>query len=341
MGWKIRSWGRIALLACLGSPLLAAGCSSSAGEAASEAENTGSVGLELHLGPGLTLAEVSFTVVGAAGFTKSGSLTVSESTTLSGLIGGLPVGSHTITLSGVTRDGTTSCVGSASFDVAAHETALASVHLLCHQAPTTGSVSVSGTLDVCPVLDGISSSALEALVGGTIELSAQAHDADNGPSSLSYAWSASSGTISDATLAAPSFTCTTPGTATITLTVSDGDSAAECAAQSSLKVTCTPTASDVQAILDANCVACHSGAKPPRGLALVDVTTVVGAPATGCAQKTRIVPGQAQRSYLVDKILGSAQDGGCFSGRQMPPNRPPLSEHDISLISAWINAGSP
>lgn len=341
MGRIIRDWGRIALLACLGISALVGGCSSGADEPASEAENTGSVGLELQLGSGLTLAEVNYTVVGAAGFTKSGALSLSKSTTLSGLIAGLPVGSYTITLSGVTGDGTTSCAGSASFDVAAHETSIATVHLLCHQAPTTGSVAVGGTLNICPALDGVSSTALEALVGGTIDLSSQAHDADHGPAALAYAWSSSSGTISDATLPATTFSCTTPGPATITLTVSDGDPGADCAAQASITVTCTPTASDVQAILDANCVSCHSGARPPRGLSLVDVTTVIGSPASGCAQKTRIVPGAAQHSYLVDKILGSAQDGGCFSGRQMPLNKPALSEHDISLITSWINAGSP
>ena len=99
-------------------------------------------------------------------------------------------------------------------------------------------------------------------------------------------------------------------------------------------------AADVQAIVDANCVSCHSWARPARGLDLVDVTRAVGVAAAGCPLKLRIAPGKAAESYLIDKLLGAAQDGGCFSGRQMPLNKPPLAESEISVIRAWINAGA-
>ncbi|HEY1537711.1 MAG TPA: hypothetical protein VGF76_27010 [Polyangiaceae bacterium] len=39
--------------------------------------------------------------------------------------------------------------------------------------------------------------------------------------------------------------------------------------------------------------------------------------------------------------LGAAQDGGCFSGKQMPLGKAPLSASDISLTTSWINAGTP
>ncbi len=101
-----------------------------------------------------------------------------------------------------------------------------------------------------------------------------------------------------------------------------------------MTVQCTPTANDVQAILNANCTSCHSSAAAPRGLTLVDVRTVVGTAAVECTQKLRIVSGDSVHSYLVDKLLGAAQDGGCFSGKQMLAS-------DISLITSWINAATP
>jgi hypothetical protein len=215
------------------------------------------------------------------------------------------------------------------------------VHLTCHQTSGKGSVQVNGTLNVCPVADGISANPAEAVTGGTIALSLSASDADHGPAPLSYAWTTSSGSLDNASLAAPTFTCTVPGPVTIAVSVSDGDLAPDCAASASITVMCTPTAADVQSILNANCISCHSGATPPRGLSLVDVRPVVGASAVECPLKLRIAPGDAAHSYLVDKIGGAAQDGGCFSGRQMPLNKPPLAASDIALITAWISAGTP
>jgi hypothetical protein len=269
-------------------------------------------------------------------------LELSSSTKLSAVISGLPAGmGFSITFSGTSSDGGTVCAGSASFDVIAHQTTVVSVHLTCHQSSGKGSVQVNGTLNVCPIADGVSADPAEAVTGGTIALSLSASDADRGPSPLSYSWTASSGSLNDATLAAPTFTCTVPGTATIAVSVSDGDLAPDCAASASVTVTCTPSAADVQTILNANCVSCHSGATPPRGLSWVDVRSVVGSSAVECPQKLRIAPGDAAHSYLVDKILGAAQDGGCFSGRQMPLNKPPLSTSDSALIASWINAGTP
>ncbi|HET7544690.1 MAG TPA: hypothetical protein VFK05_32700 [Polyangiaceae bacterium] len=52
------------------------------------------------LSSGATLTSFNSTIIGAASFSKSGSLDVSNNTTSSGLIGGLPAGSGwVITLS--------------------------------------------------------------------------------------------------------------------------------------------------------------------------------------------------------------------------------------------------
>jgi hypothetical protein len=106
-------------------------------------------------------------------------------------------------------------------------------------------------------------------------------------------------------------------------------------------VAMAPTTAQVQAIANANCISCHSGATPPRGLNLTDVRVPIGVPSVDCPTKMRIASGDSMHSYLVDKIRGAAQDGGCFAGLRMPRNLPPLSDSDIALIAAWIDAGTP
>jgi PKD domain len=225
-----------ALGACAGLPA----CSSPESSGATELDGkSGSIGLELAIGGGLTLNSVAYTISGPNAFTKSGSIDVSNSTELSATIGGIPAGQgYTITLTGTATDGTTSCAGSATFAVTAHSSTAVTVPLDCHQAPHTGSISVNGTINVCPVIDELSASPASVIVGSSIALTGGAHDSDNGPSALTYLWTAGSGTIASSGSTA-TFTCTTPGTSTITLTVNDGDPAPGCADTLSTTVTCT------------------------------------------------------------------------------------------------------
>ena len=102
--------------------------------------------------------------------------------------------------------------------------------LTCHEAPRTGSVIVNGTLNVCPTIDGVSANPAEVNVGGTIALSAAAHDSDAGSGRARLRLGGQRpGTLSNANTANPTFTCNAPGVATVTVTVSDGDPAAGCA----------------------------------------------------------------------------------------------------------------
>jgi hypothetical protein len=340
-------------------------CSRSMSSMSAAQDGTGTVGVALQLGSGLTLDAVSYDITRLLGdggvFELTGTLNVSHSTTVSGTISGLPAGQgYTLTFSGTTADGSTSCTGSGTFDVVARQTALIAVHLLCHEAPRTGSVSVNGSVNVCPQIDGLSANPAEVVVGESIALSGAAHDSDHGPAMLSFQWSATSGMLSDPSALTPTLTCTEAGPATVTLTVSDGDPAPGCADQLTATVTCTaeggsedggapaldggtpaPASAQVQAILDSHCITCHSGAAAPRGLILTDVMAVVGAAAVECPDKQRITAGDSGISYLVDKIMGHAQNGGCFSGQRMPAGgNPPLSDEEIATIAAWIDAGA-
>ena len=203
------------------------------GEHAATTDNSqpGSVDIALLAGS-VALTSVSYTITGPNGFATSGTINVASSSTVSTIIGGLPAGDgFTITLSATGTDSSTTCGGNATFNVT----------LDCHQSATTGSVAVNGTLNVCPVADGLSANPADVAVGFPVALAIAAHDPDNGPAPLSYSWTAASGSFGSATSATSTFVCTTPGPVTLTATVSDGDSTPGCPASMSVTITCEPS----------------------------------------------------------------------------------------------------
>jgi len=216
-----------------------AGCGEHTPSAADSAQ-LGSVAIALLEG-GVTLTSVSYTITGPNGFSKLGTINVAASSKLSTLIGGLPAGNgFTIALGAIGTDGTTTCGGSATFNVTAGAVVAVTVALDCHQAAKTGSVAVNGVLNICPVADGLSANPADISVGFPIALGAAAHDPDSSPSPLSYSWTAPSGFFSDPTSSTPTFVCNLPGPVTLTVMISDGDATPGCAATTSVTVTCGP-----------------------------------------------------------------------------------------------------
>ncbi len=215
--------GRSVLAGCEGAPT-SGGATPPAG--------AGSVALLLQGGAGVVDA-FSYSNTGPQSYT--GSINVANSSTVSAVIGGVAAGAgYTLTLSGKSTDGQTSCAGtSASFSVAAGATTQVAITVDCHAPGKTGSVAVNGTINVCPNIDSVGAA---PPVGTTIALASAASDPDGGPQPVNYSWTATSGTLSSATAANPTLTCTAPGTATLTLTVSDGDPG--CATSFTVPVSC-------------------------------------------------------------------------------------------------------
>ncbi|HZU85530.1 MAG TPA: hypothetical protein VE987_21520, partial [Polyangiaceae bacterium] len=204
------------------------------------ATSVGAVGLSLQVAPGVTVNSVAYVLTGPGGFTQSGTIDVSMSATVSALIGGIPAGSgYAIALTGVSADGSVSCSGSsAPFSIAANQTTSVPVALACSgPTPESGTIVVSATTSDCPVIDGIDVDPASVLVGGTIALLAHARGPNSG--ALTYSWTATAGSLSGATAANPTFTCTSAGAATVTVAVSDGSDAAGCVAVKSATATCT------------------------------------------------------------------------------------------------------
>ena len=201
------------------------GCSSDPADSSSaESDSTGSIGLALDVNGDVTLDTVSYTISGPAGYTKSGSINLKNSATLSLFLDGLPAGAgYSITLQGSGVDGQSSCNGSAEFSVIAGALSNVSVKLQCKLAPRKGSIMVNGVLNACPVVEALEANPAEVIVGSSIELTAIGSDADAGPSPLSYAWSATAGTLTNQGTPNATFTCSAVGPAVITLSLSDGD----------------------------------------------------------------------------------------------------------------------
>jgi hypothetical protein len=204
-------------------------------------ESTGAMGAQLQIGDNLTISSATYLITGPNGFAVTGPVDVSHSSGLSFTVGGLPAGTgYSVILTATATDGVTTCAGSAMFSVTAGGTTQVIVHLDCHQPSTTGSVSVNGTTNICPTIDAISAIPNQVTVGGNIALTAAAHDPDNGPSPLSFGWTATDGTFLDGETPNATFTCVAVGSPTLTLTVSDGDPMPGCAATATTSVTCAP-----------------------------------------------------------------------------------------------------
>ncbi len=104
------------------------------------------------------------------------------------------------------------------------------------------------------------------------------------------------------------------------------------------------TLPDVQPIFTGNCLfsGCHAGSSPEEGMSLGEGQTfsqVVNVAARQLPSMNRVTPNQPDNSYLVHKVQGTHLAAG-GSGSRMPLNRSPLSQSDIDLIRAWIQAGA-
>jgi hypothetical protein len=100
-----------------------------------------------------------------------------------------------------------------------------------------------------------------------------------------------------------------------------------------------------QKIFTPYCTNCHvAGGSAP--MPLTDVATSYAAlvgvdPTNSTARQSgqkRVVPGDADKSFLMHKVTGEMQFG---EGDRMPQGANPLSAAEIDLIWRWIQAGAP
>ena len=85
---------------------------------------------------------------------------------------------------------------------------------------------------------------------------------------------------------------------------------------------------DIEPILTASCVPCHQASMSAGGLRLDAPENVLQGGASGPA----VVPGKAPRSLLYKRLTDTTD-------KRMPPVGA-VSEEQLALIRAWINAGA-
>ena len=102
-----------------------------------------------------------------------------------------------------------------------------------------------------------------------------------------------------------------------------------------------PNFSEIQAnIIEPNCATtgCHLGVAAPQGLRLDSASSygmLVGVPSNESPSILRVVPGDPDNSYLVQKLEGSASVGA-----QMPLGAPAVDSVSIDVIRQWISDGA-
>ncbi|MCB9763490.1 MAG: hypothetical protein H6739_27230 [Alphaproteobacteria bacterium] len=209
----------------------------------------------------------------------------------------------------------------------------------------TTTVTVSSGANTPPVADAGADQELR--LGGTASLDGSGSSDPDGDA-LSYRWAfdtlpggsaLTNSDITDRLSASASFTPDVAGTYTMKLVVEDASDLD----RDYVDVTAYTYTfdDDVQPILDSNCISCHGGSNPIRGLAL-DVgayNNIVNVASGQLPSMDFIEPGDSFNSYLYHKILGTQSIVG-GSGLQMPRNQTPLTSAELTLIETWISEGA-
>lgn len=112
-------------------------------------------------------------------------------------------------------------------------------------------------------------------------------------------------------------------------------------------VSCSPAATlsgDVQPIFSRSCAitGCHTSRRPSAGLLLDSGSShgsLVGvrSSAAMCSDRVRVVAGDPEASYLLDKLMGDPS----ICGVQMPRRGESIPASEIELIRGWICRGAP
>jgi hypothetical protein len=286
----------------------------------SDKDHVGSANLALTLPGGGIVNTVTYTITGNGITPRNGSIDVTNKTTATALVTGLPAGSYTVTMAATTANAPTqTCGGSANFVVVANTTAAATVILQCKGAVgTNGSVAINGRLDQCPYITGFSASALEAAVGSSISIAVEATDLDG--DTITYAWTqttAATGGFGSASAASTTYNCNAVGTSTLSIAISDsvcGDSLVAAIPVNCVAAPATGAGGTTGAAGTGSAGttgAAGTGEAGTTGAAGTGVAGTTGAAGTGVAGTT----GAAGTGGPIECVEeGSAACASCFAG---------------------------
>ena len=194
---------------------------------------------------GITVTSVNYQIVHSDGSPFAppiaGVINTSDMNATASVDQSVPASTGDIALMTATGSDGSACSGkSMGFNVVAGQQVGVAVNIICGGSQTgtgSGSAIINGNViagDNCPVLTSWVASPLQTSAPtGQISVAAAATDSDSGET-LTYAWTATAGTFAAATTPgvasgatdATSYTCTTVGMQTLTVTVTDNHTAA-------------------------------------------------------------------------------------------------------------------
>jgi len=227
------------------------------------ADQTGTIGIQLQLAPGIALGTLQYAIANPtlAGFVPiNSSVDVSGSLTI-GLSILLPVGTgYSVSLSAIDSNGDSCTGGPAPFGVLAAQTNTVGLTLVCtgpsdaglfdapdvNMAVTIITADASfqagdATVGTCAAVNSLLASPNNATIGHTISLTATGLDSSYQSSDVTLTWTAAGGvgTLIGSTGTSNGFTCTEAGTETITVTAATSDGGASCPVTGSVTVAVT------------------------------------------------------------------------------------------------------
>lgn len=223
-------WTLISLLA-----VFAASCSTNSGESGAAA--TGSATLSLEVVDGIEFDTVEYEITGGEMEPMGGSIDTSApgATASVEVFGIAPGDGYTVTMTATSTDGETSCEGSEDFAVEAGVATDVMVILNCKRPPTFGALRANGKFNICTQLTKAIVAPLATSVGASIDVSAEAVDAEG--DDIEYQWTATAGSFADPTAAVTTYSCDVEGTQSVRVTVSD-DEFEYCDDSWTVEVTC-------------------------------------------------------------------------------------------------------
>jgi mono/diheme cytochrome c family protein len=91
---------------------------------------------------------------------------------------------------------------------------------------------------------------------------------------------------------------------------------------------------NVLAVFKKNCVRCHTGPKPPKGLSLIPAraAAIIDAPSAEVPGASIVDTKTPEASYLLKKVR---RESG-ITGKPMPPGKA-LKAEDLQVLEAWIS----
>lgn len=88
---------------------------------------------------------------------------------------------------------------------------------------------------------------------------------------------------------------------------------------------------DIRPILNKHCLSCHGGVRQSGGFSLLFEEEAFADTESG---KPAIVPGRHGKSEMYQRMISDDPEV------RMPPDSPPLQQHEIDLIGKWIDQGA-